>query len=871
MTSRLTSPLAATAGVLIVFSWLAIVSEPARRSSPMHATLGEPGVSADLAAVRTRTIDELRYQLTFDIPTDLKAPVRGQEVIRFVLREVPESLILDFAPSDGAVSSLQVDGAASRYAVVNGHLVVPSSALRVGVNEIEIEFTAGNEALNRNADYLYSLFVPARAHLAFPCFDQPDLKARFSLTLKVPAEWEVVANSAELERQAEGDRASISFSETEPLPTYLFAFAAGRFQIERAERGGRLFRMFHRETDVDKVTRNRDAIFDLHARALSWLEEYTAIPYMFGKFDFVLIPSFQFSGMEHAGAVLYNASSLLLDETATKDQELGRASTISHETAHMWFGDLVTMRWFDDVWMKEVFANFFAAKIVNPSFPELNHELRFLMAHHPGAYEVDRTAGANPIRQRLDNLREAGSLYGAIIYQKAPVVMRQLETLMGETPLRDGLREYLKRFAFGNATWPDLIALLDGLTEEDLPTWSRTWVEQAARPTVSIELESDQGRVAALELVQSDPWKRGLIWNQRVQLVLGYDHEVKQLPVRLSELRTSVPEVVGLAAPRFVLPSGGELGYGRFVLDEASRRALLTDLPSVPDALVRGSAWVILWDEVLDQRITPRDFVESSLQALSSETDELNVQRILGYLGAAYWRLLSAGARQELTPRLESGLRAGLAGAPTTSLKAAYFSTLRNVASGTETVGFLERIWRRQESIPGLMLSENDESVLALDLAVREVPAWEEILQSQLERIRNPDRRDRFRFVMPALSADGAVRDRFFASLADVNNRRHEPWVLEGVAYLHHPLRAPDSQRYIRPSLELLRDIQRTGDIFFPKRWLDATLTNHNSQTAALSVRRFLDNQAEYPARLRQIILQSADPLFRASAVLNGR
>ena len=148
--------------------------------------------------------------------------------------------------------------------------------------------------------------------------------------------------------------------------------------------------------------------------------------------------------MEHAGKILYNASGLLLDESATQNQLLGRASVIAHETAHMWFGDLVTMRWFNDVWMKEVFANFMAAKIVNPSFPTVNHELRFLLSNYPAAYEVDRTAGANPIRQPLDNLHEAGSLYGAIIYQKAPVVMRHLEALLGDETFRDGLREYLK-------------------------------------------------------------------------------------------------------------------------------------------------------------------------------------------------------------------------------------------------------------------------------------------------------------------------------------------------------------------------------------------------------------------------------------------
>ncbi len=135
----------------------------------------------------------------------------------------------------------------------------------------------------------------------------------------------------------------------------------------------------------------------------------------------------------------------MLDESATQNQLLERASVIAHETAHMWFGDLVTMRWFNDVWMKEVFANFMAAKIVNPSFPQVNHELRFLLAHYPAAYQVDRTAGTNAIRQELDNLDEAGQMYGPIIYQKAPIVMRQLELIVGARRFRDGLREYLKR------------------------------------------------------------------------------------------------------------------------------------------------------------------------------------------------------------------------------------------------------------------------------------------------------------------------------------------------------------------------------------------------------------------------------------------
>ena len=189
--------------------------------------------------------------------------------------------------------------------------------------------------------------------------------------------------------------------------------------------------MYHRETDAEKVAANRDTIFDLHQQAVDWLETYTDRKYPFQKLDFVVLPAFQFGGMEHAGAIFYNAPYLFLDKSATQNQHLSRANLIAHETAHMWFGDLVTMKWFDDVWLKEVFANFMAAKMVNPTFPNIDHELRFFLQHYPPAYDVDRTPGTNPIRQPLDNLKDAGSLYGPIIYQKAPVVMRQLEQILG--------------------------------------------------------------------------------------------------------------------------------------------------------------------------------------------------------------------------------------------------------------------------------------------------------------------------------------------------------------------------------------------------------------------------------------------------------
>jgi aminopeptidase N len=847
--------LAALAGCLV----LPVVAA-AQTASP------RPGVPLDLADARAARIIDLRYDLRLTVPEAVATPLEGTMAMSFELAAASDPLVIDFATSRNHVKRLKANGAETPFTWVNGHIVVPAAAVKSGANRIEIAFQAGDAALNRDPDFLYALFVPARAHLAIPCFDQPNLKARWSLTLDAPARWQVASNGPELERVAHGDRVHVRFAETQPLSTYVFSFVAGEFGVETAERSGRTFRMLHRETDAAKVARNREAIFDLHARALAFMEDYTGIPYAFGKFDFVLIPAFQFGGMEHAGKILYNAAGLLLDESATQNQYLGRASTIAHETAHMWFGNLVTMRWFNDVWMKEVFANFMAAKIVNPSFPDVNHELRFFLSHYPAAYDVDRTPGANPIRQTLENLDEAGSLYGAIIYDKAPIVMRHLESLMGEDVFRGGLREYLKTYAFSNAAWSDLIGLLDALTPADLSAWSRIWVEEPRRPEIFTRLEVKGGAIAELSFEQRDPSDRSRLWPQELRVLVGYRDKVVPLMAAIAGASVTVPAAAGMPAPLYVLPNGGGWAYGGFHLDTGSLGYLSRSMPELPDPLIRGAAWVTLWDALLEHAVKPVDFVQLAAIALPRETDEQLTQRVLGYLNRAWWRYLTAAERQARADDIERLLADGLAVARTRSQKAAWFSAFRDVSLTPPTLARLRRIWEQKESVPGLPLAEADYSTLALELAVREVPDWRAILDAQWQRITNPDRKARFQFVMLALSADAGERDRWFTALSDVGNRRREPWVLEGLSYLHHPLRAHGSARYVRPSLDLLWEIQKTGDIFFPKRWMDTTLSGHADTAVASTVRQFLEALPPgYPPRLRNIILQSADELFRVA------
>ncbi|MBM4187546.1 MAG: hypothetical protein FJ206_09560 [Gemmatimonadetes bacterium] len=841
---------------LATLGWLLAV--PATRAQTPGVG---PGISRALALHRRAAIAELRYHLSLAIPEVRSAPVNGTVTIGFRLLRRTD-VVLDFRAPPANVGSITVNGKPVTPLLSVDHITIPAAAVVVGSNRIEVAFIATDLALNRREEFFYALFVPDRASTAFPCFDQPDLKARIQLTLTVPTSWNAVANGSVIGADTSGSTRQVRFAETEPISSYLISFAAGRLRQEEAVRDGRRFTMYHRETDSAKVARNRDAVFDLHAAALRWLEDYTGIPYPFEKFDFFAIPAFQFGGMEHPGAVWYNASSLFLERAATRTQLLGRASLIAHETAHMWFGDLVTMRWFDDVWMKEVFANFMAAKIVEPAFPDLNHQLRFFLAHHPTASDVDRTAGTNPIRQPLDNLADAGSLYGAIIYQKAPIVMRQLELRIGPTAMRDGLRRYLAAHRYANADWGDLIAVLGRIAGDDLGGWSRAWVERAGRPTVRIERAGPK----TLRLVETDPAARRRNWPQDLSLALVDPDTVRTVVARL---RGGGALVRLEAEPRLILAAADGVGYGRFVLDDRTLERLPDDAARLANPLHRSVAWQALAEEMLASRLGPDRLVDAVVAALPQEPDPLISQQLQNLLAATFWRFLSAGERNRVAAPAEAALWQALAAAAEPGRKASFFNSLVNLTTTPHGTGRLERIWRRADSIPGLPLEEAQFTSLAEALALRRVPDAEAILDEQEARITNPDRRDRFRFVRQALapneSALSAVYDRF----RDVEQRRRESWVLETLGYLNHPLRAADAIGRLAATLALIDEVKRTGDIFMPTGWLLGAMSGHQSAAAASIVAEFLAHH-DLPPRLRGKALQAADGLFRAARRLDG-
>ncbi len=839
---------------------------------PVKSVVLQEGVSEELARSRKATLSKIAYHLSLAIPQEKERAIAATETITFFRKPTTEPLLLDFKESREHIHKVVANGKEVPITFEKEHILIAQNALKKGKNTVKIEFIAGNLSLNRNEEYLYTLLVPDRARTVFPCFDQPDLKATFELSLTIPATWQAVANGPLRDSTLVGTRKTYHFLPSDVLPTYLFSFVAGRFEKVTRRPDGREMTLYHRETDTSKIRLSLDPIFDTHAGALTFLEDYTQIRYPFQKFDFAAIPDFQYGGMEHVGAIQYKAASLFLDKGATKDQKLGRAKLLSHETAHMWFGDLVTMRWFNDVWMKEVFANFMADKIVQATDAESNYELEFLMSHVPAAYGVDRTEGPNPIGQPLENLNQAGTMYGPIIYHKAPIMMRQLERLMGKEALRDGLREYLKKYAYGNATWPDLIAILDARTPTDLLAWNRVWVNETGRPEFKYKIETEKNATPGQELkikeftiTQEGEDGSERVWPQLFEVALVYPNRVEELTVDMNAASVSLSGAIGKEVPLDIIFNSSGQGYGLF----PASATLLQKVPEVANPLMRASAYVNLYENMLTGgKIRPMLLADLYVKMLTKETEELSLRLITGQLSDIFWQYLPAPQRADWGEYLERKVWEAMLQQPEANKKKILFKLYQSIALGEKAQDQLHEIWKDQKAPGGITLTEDDYTSLALSLAVRDYAPDGQILEQQLARIKNPDRQKRLQFMMPALSEKVAVRDAFFASLLDEKNREREAWVTAALGYLHHPLRAATSIKYLRPSLDVLEEIQKTGDIFFPESWLRATLSSYNSWEAEELVRDFLEEHPGYNPRLKAKLLQSADGIFRGVLLL---
>lgn len=823
------------------------------------------GIPRDLARERAARISDAHYRVSFDLIPHA-ATTKGHEELRFTLRGTG-ALLLDYR--DGKLLSISINGHALAPALDNGHIDLPAGDLREGENVFDAEFVsnvapAGKPLISFDdrddgSEYIYTLFVPMDASMAFPCFDQPDIKGRFQLTIGAPADWTVISNTSFHRLARTGSRQQTVFDETRPISTYLFAFAAGPFKKVHDTPG--LPGLYVRKSQFSRAQPEAADVQQIAAEGIKYLSSYFAQPFPFPKYDMVLIPGFAYGGMEHAGATFLREESVLFRTAPTHIDRLGRDILVLHELTHQWFGDLVTMRWFDDLWLKEGFAQYMAYQALASLKPNDAIWKRFYESIKPGAYEIDSTQGTTPIYQDIPNLDDAKSAYGAIVYSKAPGVLKQLNFYLGAENFRNGLRMYLKQHAYSNAEWSDLVHALEQASGKPLGDWANMWIRHRGMPQVDASWSCTANRLTHLSLSQHDVLGTDAIWPIATQVLLSDSNgETSRIRVELRTRTVAVPLPRVTTCPAFIFANDQDDAYGRFLLDARSRQYVLAHLGGVQHVFTRALLWGSLWDSVREAQLAPRQYLDLALKLLPQETDLSLLQTILGSSTTALHRYVSDKARLQFVPQFETLAAGRMMSAKDADSRILWFRGFRSIAETPAGLSKIKGLLNGQLSVPGVQLRALDRWTMVTTLIALNDPDAQSVFAAERKRDPGGDGQ-KYAYVAEAATPTAQVKAKYF------NQYLHDPslsedWIMLSLRPFNYWNQSALTQPYLKPALEALPQIKSERKIFFLVDWLNAFIDGQQSSAADAEVHEYLRTASIEPD-LRLKILQAVDELDR--------
>jgi aminopeptidase N len=828
------------------------------------------GIPRELARQRAEQISNVRYRLAFAL-TPKAATTSGEEEVRFNLKTL-QPVLLDFR--DGRLLSASLNGAALSLKRENGHLELPRERLRAGENTVRIRFAvpiaAAGKPLTRfedqddNSEYIYSLFVPMDASMAFPCFDQPDLKGRFALELSAPKTWTVISNTAVASVMALGaEQRRTRFAETLPMSTYLFAFAAGPFRKLPTSPGTP--ELYVRKSKFERAQAEAPEVQQIAARGLQYVSIFFAQPFPFPKYDMVLIPGLAYGGMEHAGATFLREESVLFRTAPTHSDLLNRDVLVLHEVTHQWFGNLVTMRWFDDLWLKEGFAQYMAYQSLAALKPEENVWKRFYESIKPDAYAIDSTKGTTPIYQEIPNLEDAKSAYGAIVYSKAPAVLKQLAFVLGADKFRQALQLYLKEHAYGNAEWNDLVHAFERVSGKPLDNWAEMWIRHRGMPQVDVSWSCEGNHLSELSLSQHDVLGSADVWPLAMQLGLNYANRNQVLlRVDLNAKALQVPDLKGAECPSFIFANEEDYAYGRFLLDPRSREGVVRQLGEIHDLFRRTLLWGSLWDSLRNSELAPDGYLALALRLLPAEADETLARSLLSHSATALRRYVSPATRSEYVPQFEALAADHMLHSTDPDLRIVWFRILEAMAETPEGLARLREILNGLLAVPGVELRPLDRWNLVTALLAHGDPMAESIFAAEKQRDPSGDGQ-KYAYVAEAARPEAAIKQRYFEDFLH-NPSRPEDWIEQSLYAFNYWNQSELTAPYLKDALEALPQIKRERKIFFLVDWLEAFIDGQQSPAAQAEVYAYLDSGG-IDDDLRLKILQAVDELDRTVAI----
>ncbi|MFC9437634.1 aminopeptidase N [Nocardia sp. NPDC057030] len=609
--------------------------------------MSAPNLTRDQAIERASTVSVDNYRIDLDLTDGAGKP--GEQT--FFSRST-----VTFSATAGASTFIDLVARGVRSAVLNGTaldvsgydestgIALPDlAATNELVVEADCEYSNTGEGLHRFVDptddavYLYSQFETADAKRMFACFDQPDLKATFDISVTAAPDWQVISNSAVVETLA-AEPGKHVFRTTPKISTYLVALIAGPYaqwtDVYTDEHGDIPLGIYCRASLAEHMDSER--LFTETKQGFAFYHNNFGVPYAFGKYDQLFVPEFNAGAMENAGAVTFLEDYVFRSKVTRASYER-RAETVLHEMAHMWFGDLVTMKWWDDLWLNESFATFASVLCQAEATEYTSAWTTFANAEKSWAYQQDQLPSTHPIAADIPDLAAVEVNFDGITYAKGASVLKQLVAYVGLEPFLAGLRAYFADHAYGNATFDDLLAALEKSSGRDLSDWGAQWLKTTGLNTLRPDFTVDaDGKFTSFAVVQGGA-EPGAGERRVHRLAIGVydDQDGKLVRTKRVELdvqaaeRTEVPELAGVASGQFVLINDDDLTYCSVRLDAGSLDVLVNRIADIAEPLPRTLAWSAAWEMTRQAEFRARDFLALVQRGVGAESEIGVVQRLL--------------------------------------------------------------------------------------------------------------------------------------------------------------------------------------------------------------------------------------------------
>jgi aminopeptidase N len=725
-------------------------------------------LTRDEAAERARLLRVESYQVELDL-TGGESTFGSLTTVRFSCHRPGEVTFIDLTAAE--VSEVTLNGRRLPATAFDGNRITLSD-LAVS-NELTVtaqcEYSRSGEGLHRFTDpadkavYLYSDLETFDAHRIYACFDQPDLKAAFEFTVLCPDTWQVISNMApDLSRQQAGPGAERwHFPPTALMPTYITHISAGPYHVVRSEHDGIPLGIFCRQSLAEYL--DPDEIFEVTRQGFDYFHAAFGVRYAFGKYDQLFVPEYKAGAMENAGAVTFLEDYIFRSRVTDAPHE-ARAETILHEMAHMWFGDLVTMRWWDDLWLNESFATWASTVAQAEATRWPNAWTTFSQAWKAWAYRQDQLPSTHPIAADIVDIAAVEVNFDGITYAKGAAVLKQLVAYVGRENFLTGVRAYFAKHAWGNASLADLLDALEQASGRELTAWSKAWLESAGVNTLRPQFETAaDGTCTEFAVLQEAPSSHPVLRPHRIAMGL-YDHgpgglvRRRRVEIDVAGDRTPVPELTGERRPDLVLVNDDDLTFAKIRLDEYSLRTLISSIGDFAETLPAALCWAAAWDMCRDAEMAARDYVALVLSGVRSVTEISMLQTILRQSIAAVRRFADPGWRAEGLGALAAALRGLLFDAePGSDFQLAFAQSFASVATSDADLGLLSGLLDGSVLIEGLAVDTDLRWALLHRLVSRGV-AGQDAIDAEHDRDRT-DAGDRHALNCQAAIPDPAAKE----------------------------------------------------------------------------------------------------------------